>query len=57
MYSGVGAYVGFSPTLRFFLLGVNDHEPAFNIVGTIARARGYRPWRRVDAAEGIRPAP
>jgi hypothetical protein len=32
VYSGVGAYVGLSPTLRFFLLGVNDDEPAFNIL-------------------------
>jgi hypothetical protein len=31
-YPGIGAYLGASATARLFLMGVNDEEPAFNVV-------------------------
>jgi hypothetical protein len=34
VYPGIGAYLGASPSLRLFLFGVNDDEPAFNVIAT-----------------------
>jgi hypothetical protein len=54
-YTGIGAYLGASGSARLRLLGVNDDDPAFNVIAPIVeavligRGGGWMPPEEADS--------